>query len=81
MPLGWQQPKAFYNPVYERRRTLEAPDRRNTVYWNPSVRVGPSTPTVLKLMTEDRADGPYYLRIEGRTADGRWISTTKILDP
>ncbi len=81
MPLGWQQPKAFYNPAYERRRTLEVPDRRNTVYWNPSVRVGPSTPTILKLMTEDRADGPYYLRIEGRTTDGRWISTTKILDP
>ncbi len=80
MPLGWQQPKAFYNPAYERRRTLEVPDRRNTVFWNPSVRVSASRPTQLKLSTEDRADGPYYLRIEGRTADGRWISQSSILD-
>ena len=31
-------------------------------------------------MTEDRADGPYFLRIEGRTSDGRWISKTQMLD-
>ena len=79
-PLGWQRPKAFYNPVYDRRRSLSIPDRRNTVYWNPSVQVGKS-PVDLTLMTEDRADGPYFLRVEGRTSDGRWISETKILTP
>ena len=79
-PLGWQRPKAFYNPVYDRRRSLSIPDRRNTVYWNPSVQVGKS-PVDLTLMTEDRADGPYFLRVEGRTSDGRWISETKILSP
>ena len=80
MPLGWQRPKAFYNPVYDKRQSLAIPDRRNTVYWNPSVRIGPSGPTRIVLMTEDRSDGPYFLRIEGRTADGRWISKTQILD-
>ena len=79
-PLGWQRPKAFYNPVYDRRRTLSLPDRRNTVYWNPSVRIGATSPKEITVMTEDRADGPYFLRIEGRTSDGRWISTTKVLD-
>ena len=79
-PLGWQRPKAFYNPVNDRHRTLALPDRRNTVYWNPAVRLGASGSVTLPLMTEDRADGPYFIRIEGRTADGRWISTTQVLD-
>lgn len=80
MPLGWQRPKAFYNPVYDRRRTLSLPDRRNTVYWNPSVRLGAASPKEITVMTEDRADGPYFIRIEGRTSDGRWISKTQMLD-
>ena len=80
LPLGWQRPKAFYNPVNDRHRTLALPDRRNTVYWNPAVRLGDSGSVTLPLMTEDRADGPYFIRIEGRTADGRWISTTQVLD-
>ena len=78
-PLGYQLPKEFYNPVYERRRSYTVPDRRNTVYWNPSVRITADKPAILQLMTEDRADGPYLIRIEGRTSDGRWISGTQIL--
>jgi hypothetical protein len=79
-PLGWQRPKAFYNPVYEERWKPSAPDRRNTIYWNPSVRLKAGETVTLPLMTEDRADGPYLLRIEGRTCDGRWISQTRFLD-
>ena len=78
-PLGYQLPKEFYNPVYDRRRSYTVPDRRNTVYWNPSVRIDADKAATLHLMTEDRADGPYFLRIEGRTSDGRWISQTQIL--
>ena len=79
-PLGWQRPRAFYNPVYDKRQDLSVPDRRNTIYWNPSVRLKAGETVTLPLMTEDRADGPYYLRIEGRTSDGRWISETRSLD-
>lgn len=79
-PLGWQRPKAFYNPVYDKRRNIAIPDRRNTIYWNPSVRLKAGETATLPLMTEDRVDGPYFLRIEGRTQDGRWISETRILD-
>ena len=79
-PLGWQEPKAFPDPVKERRRSLSIPDRRNTVYWNPSVRLRVGETVTLPLMTEDRADGPYFLRIEGRTSDGRRISETRVLD-
>ncbi|MBO4536080.1 MAG: hypothetical protein J5702_02615, partial [Bacteroidales bacterium] len=79
-PLGWQEPKDFPDPVKDRRRSLSIPDRRNTVYWNPSVRLRAGETVTLPLMTEDRADGPYYLRIEGRTSDGRWISETRLLD-
>ena len=78
-PLGWQRPKAFYDPVYDRRRSLSIPDRRNTVYWNPSVHLKAGETVTIPLVTEDRADGPYYLRIEGRTSDGRWISTSQFL--
>ena len=78
-PLGWQQPKAFLDPVKERRRLLTIPDRRNTVYWNPSLRLRAGEPAEIPLMTEDRADGPYLLRIEGRTSDGRRIAEAKIL--
>lgn len=77
-PLGYQKPRAFYNPAYDRRRMLTLPDRRNTVYWNPALRLG-TVPTDVLIETEDRADGPYYLRIEGRTSDGRWISASQIL--
>lgn len=73
-PLGWQEPKVFPDPAKERNRSLSLPDRRNTVYWNPSLRLRAGEPVDIPLVTEDRADGPYLLRIEGRTADGRWIS-------
>ncbi len=73
-PLGWQEPKVFPDPAKERRRSLTLPDRRNTVYWNPSVRLKAGESVEIPLVTEDRADGPYLLRIEGRTAEGRWIS-------
>lgn len=73
-PLGWQKPKVFPDPAKERSRSLAIPDRRNTVYWNPSVRLRAGKPVDIPLVTEDRADGPYLLRIEGRTAEGRWIS-------
>ena len=77
-PLGYQKPRSFYNPAYDRRRTVALPDRRNTVYWNPALRLGAAAKDIL-IETEDRADGPYFLRIEGRTSDGRWISTSQIL--
>ena len=76
-PLGWQEPKAFPDPAKERRRSLSLPDRRNTIYWNPSIRLKAGESVEIPLMTEDRADGPYYLRIEGRTSDGRWISLSR----
>lgn len=78
-PLGWQEPKVFPDPAKERRRSLTLPDRRNTVYWNPSVRLKAGESVEIPLVTEDRADGPYLLRIEGRTSDGRRISETKTL--
>ncbi len=77
-PLGYQRPRSFYNPAYDSRRTISLPDRRNTIYWNPTLRLGTTAAEVL-VETEDRADGPYFLRIEGRTSDGRWISTSQIL--
>ena len=78
-PLGRQEPRAFPDPAQERRRSLTLPDRRNTVYWNPSIRLKAGESIEIPLVTEDRVDGPYLLRIEGRTSDGRRIAETKIL--
>lgn len=52
---------------------------RNTVYWNPLLYVPGGAGISFTFYTEDQGDGPYFLHIEGRTADGRWISTSQKL--
>ena len=78
VPLGWQTPRDFYHPRYDRTHAW-VPDQRNTIYWNPSLGLQGGGNNVFTFYTDDQNDGPYYLRVEGRTADGRWISTSQIL--
>ena len=78
VPLGWQTPRDFYHPRYDRPRVW-VPDQRNTIYWNPALGLCGGDSTSFTFYTDDQNDGPYFLRIEGRTADGRWISTSKEL--
>lgn len=63
-PLGWQRPKSF-----DTNASLNS-DRQGTYYWNPCIRTN----------TQGHADvalpefpEKYYLRLEGRTLDGRWF--------
>ena len=79
VPLGWQTPRAFYHPRYDRARAW-VPDQRNTIYWNPSFGLKGGVENVFTFYTDDQSDGPYFLRIEGRTAAGRWISTSQTLN-
>ena len=69
----------FYHPRYDRARAW-VPDLRNTIYWNPSFGLRGGVENVFTFYTDDQNDGPYFLRIEGRTATGRWISTTQTLN-
>lgn len=79
VPLGWQTPRDFYNPRYDRQHAW-VPDRRNTMYWNPSLGIWGRHTTSFSFYTDDQPDGPYFLRVEGRAADGRWISTSQVLE-
>lgn len=78
-PLGWQTPRDFYNPRYDRTHPW-VPDRRNTIYWNPSLGLWGRHTNSFSFYTDDQPDGPYFLRVEGRAADGRWISTSQVLE-
>ncbi len=70
-PLGYQRPGYFITPVYntplKKRSTI--PDRRNTIYWNPSLTVYPDGKTYITFYASDDISAPYFIRIEGITQD------------
>ncbi len=69
-PLGWQQPRRFYNPRYEDARSRKAPEPvRATLYWNPSLPVEAGQPATFDFYTSDhKADATVI--VEGFTKDG-----------
>lgn len=69
VPLGYQQPKEFYSPRYDRGEKAEDYDSRNTIYWNPAVRLS-NGKARLQFCSSDQLDWPYYVRVEGLTASG-----------
>lgn len=79
VPLGWQTPRLFYHPRYDKDLREWMPDKRNTIYWCPRLDVWSMRNTLFTFFTDDQLDGPYVLRIEGRTKDGRWISEERLL--
>ena len=79
VPLGWQTPRQFYHPRYDRAGSAWRPDKRNTIYWCPRMEVSSLYFSPLTFYTDDQVDGPYLMRIEGRTDDGRWISRECLL--
>ena len=79
VPLGWQTPRLFYHPRYDKGLREWMPDKRNTIYWSPRLELLPTRDTPFTFFTDDQVDGPYVLRIEGRTEDGRWISEERLL--
>jgi len=78
VPLGWQTPRDFKHPRYDQPH-IGAFDQRNTIYWNPSLNLWGRFPTSITFYTDDLGDGPYWIHIEGRTSDGRWISQSQAL--
>ena len=69
-PLGWQQPRHFYNPRYEDSRSRKEPEPvRATLYWNPDLLAEPGQETRFDFYTSDhKADATVV--IEGFTKDG-----------
>ena len=73
-PLGYQQPVAFYAPIYE---TLEArqstiPDYRTTIFWKPDVVLSDDGKANFEFYTADFQTN-YSVFIEGLTADGKIV--------
>ena len=72
-PLGWQQPKNF-DPSPSAN-----PDRRGTLYWNPCIRTDAAGQAIVAL--PELPEGGAYLRLEGQTLDGRWLSAIQMIEP
>lgn len=79
VPLGYQVPDKFYAPRYDRGDVFDEFDHRNTIYWNPSVKIEGGN-AVLRFCNTDQMDLPYLLRAEGITSDGRPFSASRLID-
>ncbi|MBR5101372.1 MAG: hypothetical protein IKX34_08770 [Bacteroidales bacterium] len=73
-PLGWQQQKHFYNPLYEDARSRKEPEPiRATLYWNPSLEAGSDSPASFDFYSSDhKADATII--VEGFTREGVPVS-------
>ncbi|MFA6872577.1 MAG: Plug domain-containing protein [Bacteroidaceae bacterium] len=73
-PKGYNSSIEFYNPVYS-TPTLKAKtttDLRNTLYWNPHMKIDDSGIGMFDYYTDDRG-GAQQIILEGLTTDGRPI--------
>lgn len=69
--LGYQKPSAFYAPSYEvdSARANHEYDERNTIYWNPSVKIGKHIPAKVSFYAADGIS-KYTVIVEGITTGG-----------
>lgn len=72
-PLGWQSPSDFYAPRYDKGDIVQEDDRRNTIYWNPRVKISQGSGE-LTFSTSDEEEWPYRIIVEGIAADGAAFS-------
>ena len=75
-PLGWQQPRHFYNPRYEDAGSRKAPEPvRATLYWNPALLAEEGRPSSFDFYTSDH-ESDCTVTIEGFTEAGVPLSVT-----
>ena len=79
VPLGYQTPRYFESPRYDRGESGPY-DARNTVWWSPDVVIEGGRATI-EFCNNDLQDFPYIIRIEGQTSDGRPFSRHCIKSP
>lgn len=68
VPLGHQTPRHFYSPRYDHDE-ISVSDKRNTVWWSPSVSITGGHASIPFFNTDSSAF-PLTVRIEGITASG-----------
>jgi len=80
MPLGYQQPVAFYAPKYEtpEQRSNPKPDVRTTIHWQPVVSINNQGVATFGFYTSDDATS-YTVTIEGVADDGTIIQKVEKL--
>lgn len=68
---GLQRERVFYAPVYEneKQRQSRMPDRRNLLWWEPSVKIDENGKALLEFYTSDLT-GQYTIFVEGITSEG-----------
>lgn len=78
-PLGYQRPAEFYAPRYDTGNSGigEGTDLRETLYWNPSITIGSNKQARFNFYTNDVANTSYTITVEGVTANGELIHSTK----
>lgn len=78
VPLGWQRPRRFYNPVYESSASRRMPEKmRSTLYWDPAL-TSEDGEIKFDFYTSDHKV-PYTIVLEGMTEEGRpFFSTEKV---
>jgi hypothetical protein len=79
MPYRVTEPvKSFSSPDYlsPEKKQSRIPDLRNTLYWNPELKINPGGGMVAEFWTSDFASD-YVINIQGVTADGFPLSVKK----
>lgn len=79
VPLGYQVPRYFESPRYDRGEAGSY-DHRNTVWWSPEVILDGGVGS-FEFCNTDQMDYPYIIRIEGLSSDGRPFSRHCIVSP
>ena len=77
-PLGYQSPREFYSPRYDKGEGYGDSDKRNTIYWNPSVKLSGGHAEV-SFCIPDEKTYPYSVRVEGICSDGTPFSASGTL--
>ena len=78
VPLGYQVPRYFESPRYDRGETGPY-DGRNTLWWAPDVALEGGR-AIIEFCNGDNPDFPYLFRIEGQGADGRPFSIRRSVE-
>ena len=79
VPLGYQVPRYFSSPRYDRGDDPPH-DARNTIWWSPDVSLTAGRAPI-SFYTSDQSDYPYIIRIEGLSRDGRPFSRHCLVSP
>lgn len=78
VPLGYQQPAAFYEPVYEtnEQKGNSQPDLRTTISWKPSLQFNEAGEALIEFYSADMPT-QYLITGEGVSDSGKLIHFTR----